>query len=260
MLYSLATTLPDYLLSFRAFLAGYIASGSINSQAQLSLAFNYLKETTTSKQELDVKIFEKSIGVGIKITSEEIDSKILELFEERKAELTDKRYTINMGDYMSKLRERLPFADGALLNQNFQKKLAEVLGPVTEADLKMKEEAKKKKPNPPSLKPSEEKKEKEAAAAPEEEDTRDKLKKLMARDLGSSLNSAEILRKHAEIAGNKIYTRFPPEPNGYLHIGHAKAMRFNFLSAKEANGHCYLRFDDTNPDKENKEYIENIKK
>ena len=164
-----------------------------------------------------------------------------------------------MGDYMTKLRERLPFADGALLNQNFQKKLGELLGPATEADLKMKEDAKKKKPAPIPTKPVEEKKEKEIAA-PEEEDTRDKLKKLMARDLGSSLNSAEILRKHKELVGDKVYTRFPPEPNGYLHIGHAKAMRFNFLSAKESNGHCYLRFDDTNPDKENKEYIENIKK
>lgn len=258
-MYSLATTLPDYLLSFRNFLAGYIASNSISSQAQLTLAFNHLKELTTSKQELDVKNFEKSVGVGIKVTPEEIDSKINELFEERKAELTEKRYTINLGDYMAKLREILPFADGALLNQNFQKKLGEFLGPVTEVDVKMKEDAKKKKPAPPPVKPVEEKKEKEAAA-PEEEDTRDKLKKLMARDLGSSLNSVEILRKHKELVGDKVYTRFPPEPNGYLHIGHAKAMRFNFLSAKESNGHCYLRFDDTNPDKENKEYIENIKK
>ncbi len=44
-----------------------------------------------------------------------------------------------------------------------------------------------------------------------------------------------------------ILTRFPPEPNGYLHIGHCKAMRFNFMQAKTSNGKCYLRFDDTNP-------------
>lgn len=53
-------------------------------------------------------------------------------------------------------------------------------------------------------------------------------------------------------------TRFPPEPNGYLHIGHAKAMRFNFTVAKENGGHTYLRYDDTNPVKENQEFIDKI--
>ncbi|AMA65032.1 Glutamine--tRNA ligase [Candidatus Arsenophonus lipoptenae] len=59
---------------------------------------------------------------------------------------------------------------------------------------------------------------------------------------------------------SKIYTRFPPEPNGYLHIGHAKSICLNFGIAKDYNGQCNLRFDDTNPIKENIEYIDSIKK
>ncbi|MFW5812100.1 MAG: glutamate--tRNA ligase family protein, partial [Alkalispirochaetaceae bacterium] len=59
--------------------------------------------------------------------------------------------------------------------------------------------------------------------------------------------------------GGRVHTRFPPEPNGYLHIGHAKSINLNFGLAEEFGGKCNLRFDDTNPEREEVEYIESIK-
>ena len=74
---------------------------------------------------------------------------------------------------------------------------------------------------------------------------RDFIRDIVQSDLDS--------KKHAQIV-----TRFPPEPNGYLHIGHAKSIALNFGIAQEFGGRCHLRFDDTNPTKEEQEYIDSI--
>src|SRR6185369_15451643 len=72
------------------------------------------------------------------------------------------------------------------------------------------------------------------------------LRTIIEEDLKSGKHSA-------------IVTRFPPEPNGYLHIGHAKSICINFGLARDFGGRCHLRFDDTNPVKEDQEYIDSIK-
>jgi glutaminyl-tRNA synthetase len=82
--------------------------------------------------------------------------------------------------------------------------------------------------------------------APAKKENLDFMRAIVARDM-----------ENGRYQG-RVATRFPPEPNGYLHIGHAKSISLNFGIAAEFGGVCHLRFDDTNPETEDMEYVESI--
>ena len=89
-----------------------------------------------------------------------------------------------------------------------------------------------------------------------------KVNEAMNEEVKPSLNFIEeIITEEIRTGkhGGRVQTRFPPEPNGYLHIGHAKSICLNFGLAKKFGGKCNLRFDDTNPEKEEDIYFRKIK-
>ncbi|CAJ1084946.1 glutamine--tRNA ligase isoform X2 [Xyrichtys novacula] len=172
---------------------------------------------------------------------------------------------------MGEARAALKWADGKVIKNEVDMQVLHLLGPKTEADLE-----KKAKPQKVKTAENEPKVKKEEVAMNGEAMTGEG-KSLMEQLRGEALkfhkpgenyktegyvvtpNTMNLLKKHLEITGGQVRTRFPPEPNGILHIGHAKAINFNFGFAKANNGICFLRYDDTNPEKEEEKYFTAIK-
>ena len=259
----------------------YVIPKEISSSQQLDAAIAYLRKK--GEEEIDTKEFEQVAGIGVKITPDDIRKEVNELMKPKLDVIKKQRYNYPSLNLLYDLKNKFAFFDNKLAKQIIDEEINKVLGGKNEEELKeeklrkeleeLKGKQKKEKKNfseedkkkmqqiKEELKKYDEqaKKLKEEAKEEEEETETDKLSKLMARDMKSSLNPPELLKKHLEATGGKIITRFPPEPNGYLHLGHAKAMRFCFTSASKNGGHCYLRLDDTNPEKENEEFIESVK-
>uniref|UniRef100_A0A8C9Q359 glutamine--tRNA ligase n=1 Tax=Spermophilus dauricus TaxID=99837 RepID=A0A8C9Q359_SPEDA len=198
-----------------SFLVSYIASKKIHTEPQLS--------------------------VGDMVTPEQIEEAVEATINKHRAQILVERYRFNMGLLMGEARAALKWADGKMIKHEVDMQVLHLLGPKMEADL--------------------EKKPKVAKARVEETDQR------TAKDVvenGENYktpgyvitpHTMDLLRQHLEITGGQVRTRFPPEPNGILHIGHAKAINFNFGYAKANNGICFLRFDDTNPEKEEEKFF-----
>ena len=246
LLYKIATKLPASFENRIELITKYVAEDKITADVQLEAALTYIK--TIGDTDLNIKEFEESSGVGMVITDKDIEGTIKNMFEENKETILKERYTYNFTSFLHKAKEVLKWGDGKKIFEIAEKMKVEYLGPKTKEDDEKINAAKTK------AKGAKEAKGKEGET---EEFKKERLSKIIARDLSSSLNSKRLLEEHKKF-GYSVVTRFPPEPNGILHIGHAKAMRYNFTLAEDYGGVCYLRFDDTNPEKEDKKFIVDI--
>ncbi|KAI4471534.1 glutamine-trna ligase [Holotrichia oblita] len=261
LIYHLATKTKPQIKEHLPFIVKYIATGKLNTTLRVEKAIEFL---LTHVNNVNVDEFEKFCGVGINVTPEEIEKAVEAQISQNKDDLLEKRYRFNIGLLMQKVRNELPWADGKAVKNEIDVQIFDLLGPKTDADLAPPPKVDKK-----ASKPVEKKKEITASGADKNILTiLDVMKKINFHAPGDNYktdgyviteNTHKLLQEHLKITNKQVRTRFPPEPNGILHIGHAKAININFGYAAANDGICFLRYDDTNPEKEEEKFFTGIK-
>jgi glutaminyl-tRNA synthetase len=231
-------------------IAELIGAGKIQTQEQLAAAMEFVQKNKDFTQEQ----LEKESGVGVVVSEEEIKEAAKKTIENSLDFIAQKGKKAALGEMMKRVKvatETMKFAP------------SKVVIAAVKAALDAVDESKLAKPAAAEKKPAAEKK-KQAQEKKEDEAPEIDFKGIVAsfptpadNAMG---NSPEVQKEHMEITGGCFMTRFPPEPNGWIHIGHAKAMMLDFGLAMSKGGKCYMRFDDTNPAKEKDEFIEGIGK
>ncbi|KAF5282463.1 hypothetical protein FQA39_LY17578 [Lamprigera yunnana] len=266
LLYHLATRSKPQISHHLPFIVKFIVSKKLDSTLRIDKAIAYaLLHISTG---IDPKEFEDYCGVGIIITPEQIENVVEKFVNKNKKDLLEKRYRFSVGILIRDVMSELPWADGKAVKNEIDVQILDLLGPKNEEDLMSQPKADKKPPKPAKdAKPMEEK------FKGDVEDVggltiTDVMKRLNFHKPGDNYktdgyimtkNTEKLLKDHLKATGGQVRTRFPPEPNGILHIGHAKAININFGYAAAHGGVCFLRFDDTNPEKEEEKFFTAIK-
>ncbi|KAJ8933092.1 hypothetical protein NQ314_014220 [Rhamnusium bicolor] len=269
LLYHLATKIKPQIAHHLPLIVKYIATRKLDSTFRVDKAIEF---AVLHIKDLNTQELEKFCGVGISVTPEEIENVVEKLIAENKKDLLEKRYRFNTGPLMQKVRIQLPWADGKAVKSEIDVQVLDLLGPKTEADLAPASKTDKKSAK---FVKTENKIKFDAAKAKQIGDVNsqaltilDVMRKVNFHAPGENFktdgyvvteNTHKLLKQHLEITGGKVRTRFPPEPNGILHIGHAKAININFGYALANDGVCFLRYDDTNPEKEEEKFFTGIK-
>lgn len=272
LLYHLASKVKPSVTSHLPLLVEWIMSKNLSTTQRIDAALEHL--VASSVGTVDVAKLKESCGYGVNIKPEQIESAVEETINQFKGELMEKRYKFNPGTIMQAVNTKLKWADGKAVKSEVDLQILDLLGPKTEEDLAPATKAGKVK-NQIKVKIVKDDKPKNNSTTEqnhvEQENTvsiNDVLAKINFHKPGENYktdgyvvtpNTMKHLEDHLKFTGGQVRTRFPPEPNGILHIGHAKAININFGYAAVNKGICFLRYDDTNPEKEEEKFFVGIK-
>ncbi|KAJ1916259.1 Glutaminyl-tRNA synthetase [Mycoemilia scoparia] len=239
------------------YITNAVISGKLERDIQVKAAVKYCEEHPTDIPESE---FNEACGVGAVVDKETVDKVVSSVINSNKEKLDKERYSAATTVLIQvKKSPELRWAEPKEVKDAFDQQILAYLGPKDDRDLKPKKKEKKPKNNTTKVAQNIEK----PAAPTYEPATLDSM--LTQGDIsklhkpgGNKQIKPELMEEHLKFSKGKVITRFPPEPNGYLHIGHVKAININFGYAKVHGGSCNLRYDDTNPEAEEQEYIDSI--
>eukprot|EP00050_Salpingoeca_kvevrii_P014165 m.33162 g.33162 ORF g.33162 m.33162 type:complete len:831 (+) comp5596_c0_seq2:33-2525(+) len=266
LLYETATKMQTnpWLHPYIDHIVNVIMAKKVTTKNQLSAGFDFLQGLLGS---MNLDGFDDAAGVGVVVTPDQIKKAVAEVIAKHKDALVTDRYRFNVGPLLGDIRNTLKWADSKAVKDEMDAQVKALLGPRTEEDNKKPDKKKGKAGADGSKKKGDKKKEAEAA-----------VDEPLVTFAGAAAhfhkpghnyetdgyvvtpNTEALLKKHLQETGGRVFTRFPPEPNGILHIGHAKAINFNFSYARLNNGLCNLRYDDTNPEAEDEEFFVGIRR
>ncbi|KAI0031675.1 glutaminyl-tRNA synthetase [Vararia minispora EC-137] len=230
----------------RDYIVSAVLDGKLKSVDQVNASVKYLETRALPVDEND---FNKSCGVGFSISQQELHSVVTRYIQEN---------TIvgwaNLNQVIGELKATdLRWANALEVKNSVERVFTESFGPKQSGKLaKVYFFREPKRDVPKNVKAAEAVS--TSARSVFEEGFLGKLHK----PGGNSQIKPELREAHLKATGGQVWTRFPPEPNGFLHIGHSKAIFVNFGYAAHHGGRCYLRYDDTNPEAEEAIYFEKI--
>lgn len=250
LLHHLATLLKGKEVEGIDHVSKGIHSKKLTSNLQVSEALKYVESHPNN---FNNEEFEKVSGVGIQVTEDEVKKIITDYLNTIKDEIENNRYKM-VPALLANVRQlpQLKWASPALFKPIIDAQILAMIGPKDERDVVKKE--KKKKPV------------KDSRVDDKKKNVVEKARNMFTEGFLGDLHKPgeepqkwdDTIQAHREFIKGKVYTRFPPEPNGFLHIGHSKAIMVNFGYAKYHDGKCYLRYDDTNPEAEEQVYFDSI--